>query len=104
MEHDHQGICSSAYNSLQGMAFDENGPVLISSIIENLLGIDVSVLCGANIAKDVAWGHFSETTIGTELLWARGHANSQLIQFIKDTRTAKWHRSGSYFSIDLRSV
>ena len=47
------------------MAFDDKGPVLISSIIEDLLGIDVSVLCGANIAKDVAWDHFSETTIGT---------------------------------------
>jgi glycerol-3-phosphate dehydrogenase (NAD+) len=49
----------------QGMAFDDKGPVLISSIIEDILGIDVSVLCGANIAKDVAWEHFSETTIGT---------------------------------------
>jgi hypothetical protein len=48
------------------MAFNEKGPVLISSIIEDILGIDVSVLCGANIAKDVAWEHFSETTIGND--------------------------------------
>jgi hypothetical protein len=48
------------------MAFNEKGPVLISSIIEDILGIDVSVLCGANIAKDVAWEHFSETTVGND--------------------------------------
>lgn len=55
---------AKAISLIKGMAFNEKGPVLISSIIEDILGIDVSVLCGANIAKDVAWEHFSETTVG----------------------------------------
>jgi glycerol-3-phosphate dehydrogenase (NAD+) len=37
---------------------------LISKSIENLLGIDVSVLMGANIANEVAEGKFCEATLG----------------------------------------
>ncbi len=46
------------------MAINEAGPVLLSGIIKESLGIDVSVLMGANIAKEVAKEHFSESTIG----------------------------------------
>ena len=42
----------------------ENGIHLISDIIQTLLKIDVSVLMGANIAKDVAREDFCECTIG----------------------------------------
>jgi hypothetical protein len=35
----------------------------------DLLDIDVSVLCGANIASEVAKGGFSEATIGTPTTW-----------------------------------
>ena len=37
----------------QGIDFDEKGLVLISDNIRKSLGIDVSVLMGANIAKEV---------------------------------------------------
>jgi glycerol-3-phosphate dehydrogenase (NAD+) len=42
----------------------EKGPVLLSSVIQQFLGIDVSVLMGANIANEVAKEIFSEATIG----------------------------------------
>lgn len=42
----------------------EQGLRLISDIIKEILGIDVSVLMGANIASEVAEDHFCETTIG----------------------------------------
>ncbi len=52
-------------SDIQGMTINEAGPVLLSDIIkESLGGIDVSVLMGANIAKEVAKEHFSESTIG----------------------------------------
>lgn len=39
--------------------------VLVSQQIQSLLGIDVSVLMGANIASDIALEKFSEATIGS---------------------------------------
>ena len=39
----------------QGIDFDEKGLVLISDNIRKILGIDVSVLMGANVAKEVRW-------------------------------------------------
>ncbi len=38
---------------------------LISEVINSILGIDMSVLMGANVAKDVAKEDFCEATIGT---------------------------------------
>lgn len=40
------------------------GLKLISKLIEDALGIDVSVLSGANIADEVAREHFCESTLG----------------------------------------
>ncbi len=37
---------------------------LISEVINKILGIDMSVLMGANVAKDVAREDFCEATIG----------------------------------------
>ncbi len=37
---------------------------LISDVIKDTLGVDMSVLMGANIAMDVARGDFCESTIG----------------------------------------
>ena len=37
----------------QGIDFDDKGLVLISDNIRKILGIDVSVLMGANVAKEV---------------------------------------------------
>lgn len=42
------------------------GIELISDVIRHSLGIEVSVLMGANLANEVAEGHFCETTIGSK--------------------------------------
>ncbi|KAG9345119.1 hypothetical protein JZ751_009662, partial [Albula glossodonta] len=52
------------------MGIDEGpeGLKLISDIIREKMGIDVSVLMGANIANEVAAEKFCETTIGSKIL------------------------------------
>ena len=57
-----------------------NGFTLISDIIKNTLGIDCSVLMGANIASEVAKEQFCETTIGCTNL-----ANGELMRQIFHT-------------------
>jgi len=49
---------------IKGIDFNEKGVVLISDIIRAGLGIDVSVLMGANVANEVAKDEFCEATIG----------------------------------------
>lgn len=49
---------------LQGVDQGPNGLKLISDVIREKLGIQVSVLMGANIASEVAEEKFCETTIG----------------------------------------
>lgn len=50
---------------LQGFDRPEGGGIdLISNIITRLLGIQMAVLMGANLAGEVADGNFCETTIG----------------------------------------
>merc|ERR1711879_225297 len=53
-----------AVSLIKGMSVEDGEPQLISELITGLLDIDVSVLCGANIASEVAKGGFSEATIG----------------------------------------
>lgn len=53
-----------ALSLIKGVDFD-NGLNLISDLISDSLGIDVSVLMGANIAAEVAAGKFCEATLGT---------------------------------------
>lgn len=48
----------------QGIDEGPEGLKLISDIIREKMGIDVSVLMGANIANEVAAEKFCETTIG----------------------------------------
>lgn len=55
---------AKAISLIKGIDFDEKGLVLISDTIRAGLGIDVSVLMGANVAKEVADDDFCETTIG----------------------------------------
>lgn len=43
---------------------EEKGIQLVSTLIRNILGIEVAVLMGANIANEVAKEEFCETTIG----------------------------------------
>lgn len=49
---------------LQGVDEGPNGLKLISDVIQEKLGITMSVLMGANIANEVADEKFCETTIG----------------------------------------
>uniref|UniRef100_UPI00193A3E07 glycerol-3-phosphate dehydrogenase [NAD(+)], cytoplasmic-like n=1 Tax=Styela clava TaxID=7725 RepID=UPI00193A3E07 len=49
---------------IKGVDHSEKGLRLISSIIHESLGIDISVLMGANIAREVADSMFCETTVG----------------------------------------
>ena len=51
----------------QGIDFDEKGLVLISDNIRKALGIDVSVLMGANVAKEVRRGGDGGGGFGTGL-------------------------------------
>lgn len=53
-----------AISLIKGIDFNEDGAVLMTDIIKNELGIDVSVLSGANIANEIAAGKFCESTIG----------------------------------------
>ncbi|ELR15400.1 glycerol-3-phosphate dehydrogenase (soluble) [Acanthamoeba castellanii str. Neff] len=71
---------AKAVSLIKGMSVEDGEPQLISELINgklspfspktqptpggSLLDIDVSVLCGANIASEVAKGGFSEATIG----------------------------------------
>lgn len=51
--------------SPQGFGELPNGGIeLISDVIRYNLGIEMTVLMGANLANEVAEGHFCETTIG----------------------------------------
>ena len=52
--------------SVQGMDTEEGTIRLISDVIHTSLNIEMSVLMGANIAKDVAHEDFCECTIGEE--------------------------------------
>lgn len=49
---------------LQGVDEGPDGLKLISDVIQETLGITMSVLMGANIANEVADEKFCETTIG----------------------------------------
>uniref|UniRef100_A0A3S8V2S4 Glycerol-3-phosphate dehydrogenase [NAD(+)] n=1 Tax=Cardiosporidium cionae TaxID=476202 RepID=A0A3S8V2S4_9APIC len=56
---------AKAISLIKGLYVDDSHkPKLSSEIIKDTLGIECCVLSGANVAKDVADGQFSETTIG----------------------------------------
>eukprot|EP00656_Telonema_subtile_P001728 TRINITY_DN1074_c0_g2_i1.p1 TRINITY_DN1074_c0_g2~~TRINITY_DN1074_c0_g2_i1.p1 ORF type:complete len:386 (+),score=103.58 TRINITY_DN1074_c0_g2_i1:20-1177(+) len=57
-----------AISLIKGVEFDESGsPLLISDIIRAALGVDCSVLMGANVASEVAKGEFCEATVGARI-------------------------------------
>ena len=49
---------------VKGMEVKKEGPCMISTLITNQLGINCSVLMGANIANEIALEKFSEATVG----------------------------------------
>ncbi|GLT33171.1 hypothetical protein SLA2020_077820 [Shorea laevis] len=69
-----EGICkrlvgkikrdAKAISLVKGMEVKMEGPCMISSLISELLGINCSVLMGANIANEIAVEKFSEATVG----------------------------------------
>ncbi|GLJ37057.1 hypothetical protein SUGI_0750830 [Cryptomeria japonica] len=69
-----EGICkrlngkvrsdAKAISLIKGMEVKMEGPCMISNLITEQLGIDCSVLMGANIANEVAVEKFSEATVG----------------------------------------
>jgi glycerol-3-phosphate dehydrogenase (NAD+) len=85
-----EGICGQlagvvsdtavAISLIKGMTITPEGPKLPSALIQKLVGIDCSVLMGANIAADIAKEEFSEATIG-----CRCAANGELFVKLFDT-------------------
>ncbi|KAK4272140.1 hypothetical protein QN277_020731 [Acacia crassicarpa] len=69
-----EGICrkltgkiradAEAISLVKGMEVKMEGPCMISSLISQQLGINCSVLMGANIANEIAVEKFSEATVG----------------------------------------
>ena len=57
-------IPSTAAPAPQGMRVRAEGPQLLSELVRKELGLDCSVLMGANIAEDIAARQLSEATIG----------------------------------------
>lgn len=55
---------AKAISLIKGMEVKPDGPVMLSNLITAHLGIDCSVLMGANIANEVAMEQFSEATVG----------------------------------------
>ncbi|KAG4912330.1 hypothetical protein JHK82_052912 [Glycine max] len=49
---------------IKGMEVKKEGPTMISTLITKQLGINCSVLMGANIANEIALEKFSEATVG----------------------------------------
>ena len=68
--------------AVQGMRVRSDGPQLISALIRKELGLDCSVLMGANIAADIARGELSEATIGYTVL-----EHALLLQDLFETET-----------------
>ncbi|KAE8691616.1 Glycerol-3-phosphate dehydrogenase 1-like protein [Hibiscus syriacus] len=69
-----EGICkrlvgkvredAEAISLIKGMEVKMEGPCMISTLISEQLGINCSVLMGANIANEIAVEKFSEATVG----------------------------------------
>ncbi|KAI9189520.1 glycerol-3-phosphate dehydrogenase [Blastocladiella emersonii ATCC 22665] len=55
---------AKAISLIKGVDVSATGLTLISDLIKAQLGVDVSVLMGANIANEVAEENFCETTVG----------------------------------------
>lgn len=54
-----------AISLIKGLEANDSGIELASEVIREMLGMDVSVMMGANLANEVAQEQFCESTIGT---------------------------------------
>ena len=62
-------ICSQNIFVFQGFEIKEGGGIeLISTVVEEKLGIPCAVLMGANIANEVAAANYCEATVGESTL------------------------------------
>lgn len=57
---------AKAISLIKGITINNWKPELLTKVIENKINIECSVLCGSNIAKELAKENFSESTIGFE--------------------------------------
>ena len=71
-----------AISLTKGMRVRPEGPQLISELIRRELGVDCSVLMGANIASEIAADELSECTIGYNI-----YENAHLLQKLFETDT-----------------
>ena len=71
-----------AISLTKGMRVRPEGPQLISELIRRELGVDCSVLMGANIASEIAEDQLSECTIGYNI-----YDNGHLLQKLFETDT-----------------
>ena len=72
---------AKAISLIKGIDASASGITLVSDIISNNLGIDCSVLMGANVAQGVAMDEFCESTIGYNI-----KENALVFQKVFDTR------------------
>ena len=69
-----------AVSLTKGMRVRPGGPQLISDLVRKELGLDCSVLMGANIAEEIARDELSEATIGYNI-----YDNAHLLQKLFET-------------------
>jgi len=86
-----------AVSLIKGIEFEGGGPVLISNMIkENMNGMDVSVLMGANVANEVAQDEFCESTVGY-----KSKANGEVWQQLFDCPTFRIGTIGDVAGVEL---
>lgn len=81
---------------IKGLSSDHTDEIrLISEEINDILGVQVSVLMGANLAREVAAGNFCEATIGTtDLKWGKilkklFHSPNFRVNVVQDAHTVE---------------
>uniref|UniRef100_A0A915JT50 PAS domain-containing protein n=1 Tax=Romanomermis culicivorax TaxID=13658 RepID=A0A915JT50_ROMCU len=81
---------------IKGVSSDDSGEIrLISEEISEMLGLPMSALMGANLAREVAHGNFCESTLGcTEPRWGAilrslFHTPNFRVNLVRDSHTVE---------------
>ena len=90
---------AAAISLIKGINITDSGLGLISDEIREALGIDVSVLMGANIANEVARDQFCESTVG-----GFGENAKVLLKSITSVSKAILDLQGSFPATNLPSI